>query len=1126
MAFTNRDRVGRALDLLNDGLKPFVEREMEATYGTRWRYEAVSALRDYHITDEGQDLHLDIQALFLIMWNHWNTVFKKTLGHVERNYVSELRDVRNRWAHQEPFSTQIAYRALDSAQLLLTSVAAVAQADEVEQQKTDLLRTSFDSQARNVTRRNSGPLVDGSAPKGLISWRQIITPHPDVASGNYQVAEFAADLSQVYRNVGTDEYRDPYAFFRRTFLTSGLRQLLLGALRRLTNTGGDPVVELQTNFGGGKTHSLLALYHLFSGVPAPDLVGIEPLLHEIGLIQAPEANRAVLVGHALSPAQIDRKPDGCEVRTMWGEMAWQLLGKEGYAMVAEDDRRGVSPGSEVLRQLFVAASPALILIDEWVVLVRQLYRKDGLAAGSFEANLSFAQNLTEAAKAAPQTLVVATIPESVNEAGGEGGLEAVSRLRNIFGRIESPWRPADPEEGFEIVRRRLFEPIPPQFYPTRDAAARSFSEFYRSQRQEFPAECSEAAYEQRIKNCYPIHPELFDRLFTDWSGIPKFQRTRGVLRLMAAVVHELWTQQDHSLLILPSNIPLDTSKVQSMFTQYLEDNWVPIIEKDVDGNQSLPRRLDSNNPNFGRFSATRKVARTIFFSSTPTLESTNKGVQDTSIKLSCAQPGESVAIFGDALRRLTEQATYLYQNERRYWYDTQPSVTRLAQDRATQYDDETVYQTIKNYLKVEQRQKADFASVHPCPDSPGDVIDENNGLRLVILKPHYPHVQRNQESPAPVEARKILASRGSSPRNYPNTVIFLAADHNRIEDLKQATRLFRAWESIEQEREALNLDAFQWKQAKDRSTDAKERVLALIPETYFWLLVPEQTNPRGPIELGTYKLQRQEKSGLLASSATNLLRTEELLITQFAGVRLRQEMDRIPLWRGNHVNTKELVENFARYIYLPRLKDSKVLENAMAHGVQSQSWRDDTFAYASGWDEERQRYLNLQAGYSAAIIIDGQSLLVKPEIADAQLEMEAAEQEAKLRARQAAATPIATPGLQEQPPYQGMPTQKNIVRENTYNVPSNGQTPGVEKAAKSPHRFYGSVQINERMMASEAGKIMEEVVKHLTGLSGTNVTVTLEITAELPEGAPEHVIRTVKENSNTLHFQTSEFHEK
>ena len=150
-------------------------------------------------------------------------------------------------------------------------------------------------------------------------------------------------------------------------------------MQRLSGSGGDPVVDLQTNFGGGKTHSLLALYHLFAGVPVTDLVGIEPVLEAAGIARPPKAQRAVLVGYELSPGQPRRKADGCVINTLWGELAWQLLGKDGYALVADSDRQGVSPGSEVLRELFTAAAPCLILIDEWVVFARQLYGVPGSA---------------------------------------------------------------------------------------------------------------------------------------------------------------------------------------------------------------------------------------------------------------------------------------------------------------------------------------------------------------------------------------------------------------------------------------------------------------------------------------------------------------------------------------------------------------------------------------------------------------------------------------------------------------------------------------------------------------------------------------------------------------------------
>src|SRR5581483_11129540 len=470
----------------------------------------------------------------------------------------------------------------------------------------------------------------------LRPWREVITPHPDVASGRYRQAEFAADLGQVHRGEGLPEYAEPREFFQRTFLTQSLRQLLTDALRRLGGgSGGDPVVDLQTNFGGGKTHSMLALYHLFSGAPAGELPGVAPLLVEAGVERPPAAHRAVLVGTALSPSNPRRKPDGTVTRTLWGEMAWQLGGADGYGLVADADQKSVSPGSDALRDLFELFAPCLVLIDEWVAFVRQLEGVEGLPAGSFEANLTFAQALAEAARQAPQTLVVAAIPSSDVEVGGEAGKRALERISNIFRRLDAPWRPASTEEGFEIVRRRLFEPIAdPSQSAQRDAVAKAFSQLYRKETGEFPAHCREAAYEQRIVQAYPIHPELFDRLFGDWSALDRFQRTRGVLRLMAAVIHALWERQDANLLILPGTIPIEEAEIHNEFRQYLEEPWDPVIETDVDGPQSVALALDAENPNLGRYSSTRRVARTIFLGSAPKgPDSPNRGLEDRQIKL-------------------------------------------------------------------------------------------------------------------------------------------------------------------------------------------------------------------------------------------------------------------------------------------------------------------------------------------------------------------------------------------------------------------------------------------------------------------------------------------------------------
>ncbi|EQD46283.1 AAA family ATPase, partial [mine drainage metagenome] len=352
----------------------------------------------------------------------------------------------------------------------------------------------------------------------------MVTPHQDVASGRYQQAEFAADLWQVHLDEGTDEYKNPVEFFRRTYLTESLKGMLVGAVRRLAGQGGDPVVQLQTNFGGGKTHSMLALYHLFSGTSPSELVGIDAVMREAGTTKLPTARRVVLVGNKISPGNPSTKPDGTVVRTLWGEIAWQLGAKKAFARIKADDEKATSPG-DVLRELFVEYGPCLILIDEWVAYARQLHDQGDLPAGGFETQFTFAQVLTESAKLAKNCLLVISLPASDTsgsphaladdvEVGGQRGREALDRLRNVVGRVESSWRPASAEEGFEIVRRRLFEPLSdPAQFTDRDVVARAFADFYRAQQAEFPPECRDADYEKRLKAAYPIHPEIFDRLY-------------------------------------------------------------------------------------------------------------------------------------------------------------------------------------------------------------------------------------------------------------------------------------------------------------------------------------------------------------------------------------------------------------------------------------------------------------------------------------------------------------------------------------------------------------------------------------------------------------------------------------
>ena len=1111
MAITNHERVNKALELLRGGIGNI--------YKDRAEIELCRLIGEDRLNAKRSVAEWDIAVLLKIMWESWNEVFRITLGHPERSLVSELRDYRNRWAHQDAFSGDDAYRVLDSAGRLLTAVSA-PQAGEIERMKMELLRLRFDEQVRSEKRKSAGTAVESAAAGNLKPWREVIAPHPDVASGRYQQAEFAADLWQVHLGEGTDEYKKPVEFFRRTFFTESLKKMLVGAVQRLEGRGGDPVVQLQTNFGGGKTHSMLALYHMFSGVPPAELVGVDGVMQEAGAAKLPSVRRVVLVGNKISPGNPVAKPDGTVVRTLWGELAWQLGGKEAFARVRADDENASNPG-DMLRKLFIEYGPSLILIDEWVAYARHLHDNGDLPAGTFETQFTFAQALTESAKLANNCLLVISLPASDTagsphsraddaEVGGQRGREALDRLRNVVGRLDSSWRPASADEGFEIVRRRLFQPMTdPANFKDRDVVARTFADFYRAQQAEFPPECRDADYERRIKAAYPIHPEVFDRFYTDWSTLVKFQRTRGVLRLMAAVIHSLWEKGDKNPLILPANIPIDDPRVQFELTRYLSDNWAPVIDKDVDGPNSLPLQMDGDIPNLGKFSACRRVARAIYMGSAPLKEAAHRGIEDRRVKLGCIIPGESPAVFGDALRRLAGTATYLYQDPPRYWYSTQPTVTKLAEDRAEQMkrNADKVAMEINDRLRADLRKIGDFSRVHTIPQSGQDVPDDLDA-RLVVLGVEYPY-SKEPGSSAEVAAKNILESRGSSPRLFRNTLVFLAADKTRLQDLDEATRKYLAWESIlaEKGERGLNLDPQQVKQAESQKAIADGVVTARLPETYQWLLLPCQTTPQSPIEWQALRLTGQDA---LAVRGSKKLKNEESLITSFAATRLRMELDRVPLWRGDHVSVKQLAEDFARYPYLPRLRDSSILLGAIRDGLNLLSWSKDAFAFADSYDEIEGRYRGLKAG-QVVPLSDAASpcLVVKPEIALKQVKAEKSQEQATPSSTGAAGSRAtgadgggASPGQQ-----------------STSIEPSTGSS----GAAAAPRRYHGTVILDATRVGRDAGRIAEEVISHLAGLIGAKVIVTLEVEAEIPSGAPDNVVRTVTENSRTLKFTNHGF---
>jgi predicted AAA+ superfamily ATPase len=1104
VALSNRDRVGRALEIMAGALEPFVEQHMATALPSGRDWLEVMTDRARRDGRPATMVRSDPRLLLQVIGEH-SRAFRDSLSKTELAFAQEIREAGHKWAHHDAFSDPDTSRVLDTIARLLRAAGAVTEAGEVDKLLFDHQRAAFEKETRRAVRQSAAlPAVEGM---GLKPWREVIVPHPDVRTGRFNASQFAANLYRVAHEEDTGEYGDPVEFFQRTYLTEGLRNLISRAVRRVSgDANAAPAINLQTNFGGGKTHSMLALYHLFSGRPLTAYPqDLQELLEGRDLAAiGKRVRRVTLVGNHLSPSEGITKPDGTRVNTLWGELAWQLGGKAAYDSISEADRTATNPGS-ALTELIMAYSPCVILIDEWVAYARELFRAD-LPAGSFDTQFTFAQLLTESVASVPGALLVVSIPASDIEVGGTHGQEALTRLQNIVRRIADQWRPASSQESFEIVRRRLFEDTSGAARTDIAAVARRFTQFYTENQRQFPSQVAEAEYERRIRDCYPLHPELFDRLYDDWSTLERFQRTRGVLRLMSTVIYALWQANDAYPLIMPATIPLSEPRVFDDLTQYLEDSWKSIIDSDVDGPSALPGRVDHDRPVFGQRALTQRLARTIFLGSAATLRSAHKGIDQQRIWLGTAVPGDSIGHFASSLHMLAEQATYLYSDGTRYWYDTQPSVARAAKDEADRLRDrpEEVWAEIVERLgRNSQKGRGNFAAVTVAPEGTGDIPDTDEA-RLVIVHPHQTFQRNGEDARALAFAREAFSTRGSAQRKHRNELIFLAPDARRMEELEAAVREHLAWKHIAGRAKALDLTPTQLDLATTRRDDASTVVEQRIFTSYIWVMFPDQPHADRPMEVKEIKAENQ--AATLADRVSERLHREGQLAAVHSALAIQQQLTGPlrALWDRGYVSVGELWDLYSTYPYLPRLRDRSVMEVAVREVLNSFTWEQEGFALATGRNEDTGSFTGLALPYGDSWFgpITDAVLLVRPDIALAQ---------------QAKAKP---PGGGDDGATGGGPSGGTGTGTGG-GAGGDPEPPPPPPPAKT--RYFGVFRVDAEKYGRDLTRLQQEILPHLADPETGELTITVEVEATHPDGFTDDKIRILTENARVLKFERSEF---
>lgn len=938
-------------------------------------------------------------------------------------------------------------------------------------------------------------------------WREIAIPHDDVLNGTSTQAEFAADLNSVASGTASAEYQDAKTFYSRTYITEGMSLLLKNVIMRLNGKGGEPVIQLKTSFGGGKTHSMIAVYHLAKhSYPLNELQGIPSLLDTLEFNDVPQAYVAVIDGNKFAPGQPWQRGK-YRIQTLWGELAWQLGGEEGYKLLEESDKNRTSPGKDILVSLFTKYSPCVILVDELLAFIRQLIGNDTLPAGTFNTNISFIQALTESCKIVPNCIMLASLPESASELGTDDAKQALDALEKYFGRVQAIWKPVATEESFEIVRRRLFKSITDE--NAKKEVCRAFFDMYRKENMSFPSETQESAYLERLERAYPIHPQLFDCLYEEWATLDKFQKTRGALKLLSTVIAALWKQGNADYFIMPSSLPLSDGKVSTELCSVLNENgWEQVISKDIDGDNSESSKIDTADTRIGAYQCAKKVSRAIFMKTAPVSSGqTVKGVASDDILLCCMQPGQVAAYYSDALGKIADKLHYLNisgsgegADKRYYRFVTTANMRKELEDRVNRIKDldPKLLDLLKDGLKKLSNIRSLFEYVHPFSES-SEIPDDEN-LRLVFLNPNQYYSSTEEIRYAQDAALDCTNHFGSSLRVHQNRLLFVAPDGKLVATVENTAKKCIAWESIidDASNGRINLDIYNLKSAKSDFETQKKVLESQIQSCWKHLLVPSQEAGGNTVEIEHAVVNTRDD--FIRSLETECLENE-FVIEKWGPVHLKNLLENI-YWKNSQepLTLKKLWEDSTKYIYFERLKNKNVLYET----VRQASLSADYFGIADGADANG-KLMGLSLGRQFDFPTDD-TLLVPLEIAMAQLN---AQNQAQTQKTPAPPSSFGSSSKTSQT-SSAMPEQKD-----------GGQA--TDSAPKKNTQFYTEQKIPFGELVVKANKIYDEIISVLNQSPDVELDVRLSIEAKFPNGADSSIVRAVNENLKALNLDSGEW---
>jgi predicted AAA+ superfamily ATPase len=935
MAANDKEKLAKAYAIFIEGIRAYIVTLLMENEGDKWPARFAECLTYDQKDFWNQGLKNGTSPEAMIDYHHLKSFsiknkdllkndFQRKVGDVP-NWFGEIASVRHDLNHYKPIIDE------DEATKAWIHMRTIAKSTGMSELEDELKKIQNNTEQITSTpsislqSKTSSPTTNGD----LKPWFLISEPHFDIKQGHLDESVFAANLAEVALGTGREIYKDPNSFFSKTFMTAGLKSVAKTVVKGLNGKedAENRVISLQTGFGGG-THTLISIYHLCNwGKSAAASSYTKELLDYTGVPEFEKANIAVFTNTTNDPVQ-GRTVDGITIRTIWGEIAYQLGGVDAFNLIKANDEQLSAPKG-LFKSVLEKCNPALILIDE---LADYCVSASAITVGSSslaDQTISFMQEFTEAVAATENCVAIITLPASVQEvANSPQAASILSSLQSRVSRVGVDTQPVSEDEIYEVIRRRLFENIGDKAYI--ESVATNYIKLYADHWTELPDNVTKSEYKQKLIQSYPFHPELIDIFKTKWASNNNFQRTRGVLRLLAALVSDLWKRQQSltgsNVLIHSGDLHLpNLDSVTSQLKKLYGNGYESVISADIAGSGSNAFKIDSSKPEFEQYHLTQSIATVLLLNSFGT-EAANKGLSTKELKLHLISPNSyNHNSINSSLDALEDNAFYLYAAQtgssgKRFWFHVKPNISMLINQAKDDIKSDEINGEIIRRLKDKIRNVALFnVLVDPAADIP-----EQMKPTLIILNPKNacPTDSLKTETKSIIQA--IATKKGSSERIYRNTILFLVPQDSSLGKLQSEVREYLACQKISSDYSS-TLENDQKTDVKKRSDEASKNAESNLSVTYSTVVKYSSLND---CELLPIKEFKDSFDSQINSYVLETLKAEEWLIDA-VGLGVLRKNNLLPNVEAP-IKCKDVYESFLRFDDKPMITGLAAVNRSLA----------------------------------------------------------------------------------------------------------------------------------------------------------------------------------------------------